>query len=174
MCIDAAAEFADISLGDPWIKGWQAIPELKNGYNLVLARTPRGLKVLEEMQAAGLINLNPLSLSVGLVAQEPMVTKKRLRAFYNVKRRRRVGKHTPEYGISMQCSTSDRLRAAIHSATYFAAARPRLRRRIVNFLLSSPGRLVVGSIFFRRHVIYAFIEKLKRAVSGKDFLKQNL
>ncbi|MEJ2746195.1 MAG: Coenzyme F420 hydrogenase/dehydrogenase, beta subunit C-terminal domain, partial [bacterium] len=37
LCVDAMADFADIAIGDPWIRGWEAVDKLRLGYNLVIA-----------------------------------------------------------------------------------------------------------------------------------------
>jgi coenzyme F420 hydrogenase subunit beta len=161
MCIDATAEFADISMGDPWIKSWQGVPQLKDGYNFIVARTQRGLDVLEEMHDAGVIVLEPFPEARANVAQLPMIEAKRMRAFCNIERRRRTGKAVPEYGIHQTFSRTEQWRAAIHAGTYFAAERSGVRKWLMAFLLSPAGRCVVGLTFFRRHVLQAFWERIK-------------
>ena len=54
------------------------------------------------------------------------------------------------------------LRESLRAATYLAADRPRLRRLLFGILLSRPGRLLVGAVFFRRRVVQALVEKAKR------------
>lgn len=163
MCIDAMAEFADISLGDPWIAGWRGqASKLRQGYNLIFARTPRGLRVLEDMQASGAAVLEPFPLDKVETAMRPMVPRKRARAFYTIERRRRRGQPVPEYGIRPDPAEWRRWWVPVHVATYAAAERPAWRRRWMRMLLSRPGRLIVGAAFFRRHVVQALIERMAR------------
>lgn len=169
LCIDATAEFADISISDPWIEGWAGVARLHQGYNFVLARTQRGLRVLEEAQQAGAIALEPLPESAVELCQARMVRKKRARAFYNMERRSRQGRPNPEYGLPKTWGPLERARAAMHVAGYAAAERPALRRRLVHFLLSAPGRYVVGLVFLGRRVLHAW-ERLKVAVTGRNVL----
>lgn len=168
MCLDATAEFADIAIGDPWIRGWQGIARLKRGYNAILARTARGLKVLEEAAEAGVIALEPFPETQARVSQLPMVRSKRRRACYNINTRRRAGLPVPEYGLDTRLSPADNRRAVLHAMTYAAAGRPRLRRRLMGLLLSPLGRWFVGLVFFRRHVLQNMLEKAKTAIKGEQ------
>lgn len=155
LCIDATSEFADIAVGDPWFKGWEAEKKLTEGYSLVFARTERGLRVLEEAQEDGAVVLEEFPLEKALTSHGPMVRSKRKRAFLNIARRTKRGLPVPDYGYRKRFDPKERFTAAVHVATYFAADRPRLRRMIVRFLLSRPGRLVVAAAFFRKRVLAA-------------------
>jgi len=161
LCIDAMADFADISIGDPWFKGWEAVDKLRQGYNFIIARTERGLKALEEASRDGAIVLEPFPDEKVRTTHIYMLEHKRMRAFYNIEKRKRRGRPVPEYGLEKRFSTLERFKAAVHTATYFAADMPRLRRMLYGFLLSRAGRPLVGLLFFRRHVIQALMEKLK-------------
>jgi coenzyme F420 hydrogenase subunit beta len=54
LCPDSTAEFADISCGDPW---YRPIEEGELGSSLVLARSERGLEVVQGAIAAGYVEL---------------------------------------------------------------------------------------------------------------------
>lgn len=162
LCIDGTAEFADISIGDPWFKGWEAMGKLHGGYSYILARTEKGLKALEEAEKAGAIVLEPFSDEQAILSHGPMVYPKQLRAYYNIQRRRKKGLPAPDYDLMKKFSAAERVRAWINTATFFAADRPRLRRALFGFLLSRAGRPVVGLFFFRRRVLQAMFERMKR------------
>ena len=166
LCIDAMAEFADISLGDPWYRGWEAEGKLREGYTLVVARTERGLEVLEDARRGGAIALDPFPEEKLPLIQHAMVRAKRRRGFYFAEKRRREGRPAPEYGFTLPFSRGERFRTMLHSLTYAAADRPRMRRAIYRFLLSGAGRPIVGALFFRRRVLQPLIEKARRK-SGK-------
>jgi len=178
LCIDAMAEFADISIGDPWVKGWEAERKLRGGYSFIIARTGRGLRVLEDAQRAGAIALEPVSSDRVLTSHRPMVHLKRMRGLYNLEKRRKRGVLFPEYGFGKTFTRTERMREALRAATYAAADRPGLRRLLFRFLLSSAGRPIVGLLFFRRHVIQALLEKMKfhtqeRGQGGKPEMADN-
>jgi coenzyme F420 hydrogenase subunit beta len=168
MCVDASAEFADIAISDPWIQGWQGVARLREGYNFILARTPRGLAALRDAQAAGAIVLEPFPRDRAEVSQAPMIAGKRRRGAYAIERRRAAGLPVPEYGLELALSPGSRRKAALHAATYFAAEKPRLRRRLARLLLSALGRWLVGAVFFRRRVLYALAERSKTALRGRS------
>jgi len=56
VCADHTGEFADIAVGDPW---YREIPPGEVGRSLVLARTERGRRIIEEAVAAGYLELKP-------------------------------------------------------------------------------------------------------------------
>ena len=166
LCIDATSEYADISVGDPWFKGWEAEKKLQGGYSLIIARTERGLKALEDARDAGDIVLEPFPVERARVSHAPMVRAKRMRAFHNMDKREKRGMPVPDYGFKREFKAGERLRALVHGVTYFASDRPRLRRFIFGILLSRPGRIIVGAAFFRRRVLQAMWERIKRKLGG--------
>lgn len=162
LCIDAMAEFADIALGDPWYKGWEAEGRLREGYTLVVARTNRGLEVLEDARRGGAIALEPFPREKLPLIQHAMVHAKRRRGFYFAEKIRKKGFPAPEYGFTLPFTRAARIRTVLHALTYCAADRPRLRRSIYRFILSRGGRPFVGALFFRRHVLQPFLAKAGR------------
>ncbi len=163
LCIDATSEFADISVGDPWFKGWEAEEKLRSGYSLIIARTEKGLKVLEDLRDEGAVELEPFPEDKVQSSHAPMVRTKRMRALYNIGRREKRGRPVPDYGFEERSIPKGGPRATIHGATYFAADMPRMRRLLLSVLLSRPGRMLVGSLFFRRRVLQALWEKMKKS-----------
>jgi coenzyme F420 hydrogenase subunit beta len=161
MCIDGFAEFADISIGDPYLKGWQGMGRLSQGYNLVFARSERGLAVLEEASRAGAIVLEPLSREQALASELPMIRAKRARAFFTIGRQRAAGRIGPDYGLHRSFTAGERAGAALHCAQYYPADHVWLRRLLNPLLLSPAGRLLVAALFFRRRVVEAALAKIK-------------
>ena len=169
MCIDGLAEFADISIGDPWIQNWVSIhPELNRGYNCVIARTVKGLKVLDEAEEAGEIVLNeytPADSSKSPACPQ-MVPKKIARGMYYIERRMKKGLPYPGYSFHILMDKWQKFKTALHVATYFAADRPHLRKLIARFLLSPAGILVFRFIFLRRRLKIYFWQKRHNTVSS--------
>jgi coenzyme F420 hydrogenase subunit beta len=172
MCIDATSEFADISISDPWIKGWQGTRKFFDGYNLIIARTKKGLKILKEARDAGSIVLEDFPDDYSPLLNSPMVRGKRARAFWNIEQRRRRKQPVPEYGMTRNFSNIEKLKAGIHAMTYFAADKPSLRQFIMGCLMSRPGRYVVWIVFFRRRILEAFLEKIKARLRRRSVADQ--
>lgn len=168
LCMDASSEFGDISIGDPWYRGWEADEKLREGYSLIITRTQKGLRILEDAQKAGAIKLEPFADESVPESHAAMIRRKRMRAMHNIARRARRGLSVPEYGYSAQSFMGGRrIRAALHTATYFSAERPWLRKPLFSFLLSRPGRIIVGAFFFPRRVLQAAWENMKVRLSRK-------
>lgn len=70
LCPDRTGESADIAVGDPWYRGRPEGAEAEAGRSLVLARTPRGARMLQAAVEAGYITLEPAE-SWKLPASQP-------------------------------------------------------------------------------------------------------
>ncbi len=57
ICTDHTGAFADISVGDPWHQA--PVGEAVAGRSLIIARTPRGLRLIREAIAAGVLEATP-------------------------------------------------------------------------------------------------------------------
>ncbi len=57
ICTDHTGAFADISVGDPWHQA--PVGEAEAGRSLIVARTPRGLRLIREAIAAGVLEATP-------------------------------------------------------------------------------------------------------------------
>ncbi|MGE3164618.1 MAG: Coenzyme F420 hydrogenase/dehydrogenase, beta subunit C-terminal domain [Planctomycetota bacterium] len=53
VCVDHTGEFADVSVGDPW---YREIAPGEAGSSLIIARTPRGKRIIEAAIAAGYLD----------------------------------------------------------------------------------------------------------------------
>lgn len=74
ICLDATAEVADISLGDAW-----RLPVFVNdtiGTSLIIARTEKGLELIEEAAKRGIIKISPLEVEAVLTSQSPLIKAK--------------------------------------------------------------------------------------------------
>jgi coenzyme F420 hydrogenase subunit beta len=73
VCADHTGEFADIAVGDPW---YRPIPPGDPGWSLVLVRTERGRKFLQDAMAAGYLTLRPAEPQT-LVRSQPNLLRTR-------------------------------------------------------------------------------------------------
>lgn len=74
LCPDSTSEFADISCGDPWYRTPQ---EGEAGFSLVLVRTSKGAKILDEAVRAGYLSLERKGIEVLEGSQANLLSKRR-------------------------------------------------------------------------------------------------
>ena len=78
VCVDGVGESADISAGDFWAADEQGYPEFTDrpGRSVLIARTKRGMDLVERAVAAGVLELEPTSPDVA-AAMQPYQTSRR-------------------------------------------------------------------------------------------------
>jgi len=90
LCADHTGEFADVAVGDPWYRPTAGDP----GRSLVLARTERGLKMIEAAIAAGALVLEQVGPEL-LPASQPNLLRARGAVWGRVVTLRAAGLMTP-------------------------------------------------------------------------------
>lgn len=98
MCIDFSAEYADLSVGDPWLRGPDGSYLYPDGRTTVLTRTDAGVTALQDAVAAGYIAIEKLPLETYMVNFEKSARYKRDLVPEYMELRRRLGKGAPSYG----------------------------------------------------------------------------
>ncbi|NJL92816.1 MAG: methyltransferase domain-containing protein [Anaerolineae bacterium] len=93
-CTDLTNEFADIAGGDAWAPIYE---ERGKGWSLVLGRTAHGQALLDEMQAAGKLDLTPVTEHDAMTMHSHMLDFKKRGAFMRMARRRWLGLQSPRY-----------------------------------------------------------------------------
>lgn len=96
-CVDYAADLADISIGDPWLRGPDGNYLYKDGWSLIAARTEKGTEVLKFVEKRGDLILQRIPVALWIRNQEGMAKTKRRRAFFRIKRLQRKGRAFPNY-----------------------------------------------------------------------------
>jgi coenzyme F420 hydrogenase subunit beta len=94
MCIDWSAELADISLGDYWSPEQFKRIEISDN-NSVLARTPQGLKLLQDTHKAGYIMLKDSPQKYLFIC--PAYEWKKHGSIHHLSQRQRYGWPTPDF-----------------------------------------------------------------------------
>ncbi len=98
-CYDSTSEFADISVGDPWMSPPDPSIDFYEGYSFALARTERGVSALQTASQHGALKLISISAEHARSSNVMMGHEKRGRAFRIIETRRRQGLPVPDYGI---------------------------------------------------------------------------
>jgi len=79
LCVDGVGEFADITAGDFWDADERGDPIFDDaaGMSALLARTPRGLRIIEEAVAAGALEVEPMDIDALLGVQRYQVERRK-------------------------------------------------------------------------------------------------
>lgn len=127
LCPDHTGEFADVAVGDPWYRPTGDDP----GQSLVLARTERGVRLVEAAIAAGVLVLTPVAPTI-LPASQPNLLGARGAVWGRVATLRLAGlmaprfRHLPMAGIWWRhLSLAEKLRSTL--GTLRRIGRKRLR-----------------------------------------------
>lgn len=135
-CFDALAEFADISIGDPWMAPPENSVNFYDGWSFALVRTERAQKVMNGLLEHKKIRAVETTRSESLACNKLMAGEKRWRAFRVIETHRRQGKPIPEYGISIpKHSFQHFIKTEIHMLTHIFCFIPKYRAKVLKFML---------------------------------------
>jgi len=93
LCADHLGEHADLSIGDPW---YRPLAEDEAGQSLVVVRTERGRRILQEAMQAGALRMERRSLET-LAASQPNLEQTRGAVFGRCVTARVAGASAPRY-----------------------------------------------------------------------------
>lgn len=93
LCADHLGEHADLSIGDPW---YRPLAEDEAGQSLIVVRTERGRRILQEAMRAGVLKLERRSLAT-LAASQPNLEQTRGAVFGRCLTARIAGASAPRY-----------------------------------------------------------------------------
>lgn len=98
VCADGVGELADVVAADSWQTDERGYPMFAEGAGVsaLIARTERGLEVIREAEAAGVIVLEPLS-PAALAAAQPLQTERRRFLSARLLGSRLAGRRPPRY-----------------------------------------------------------------------------
>jgi len=145
-CLDATAEFADFSVGDPWIRDEQGEWKYSDpgGWSSLLIRTPAGAAALAEAERAGRLALRPLPPAEVARGQWAMLREKKQRVAVRLRVRDCLGLAAPAYSVAPpRPSWRDALPEARFWVTRLLPAVGPLRRAFLRFFLSPRGVAVI-------------------------------
>ncbi len=141
MCTDYSAEYADIAVGDPWLRGEDGRFLYPDSRSSVLVRTPEGAEALSRAQADGYLELNPIPLETFQVNFEKHASYKRDFVPLNIETRRRLGLPAPRYGRLMGRAKRGAFASMLLRNTVLWLARFRWFRRLGVALAQTPPAL---------------------------------
>lgn len=140
-CFDGLADFADISVGDPWMAPPQKSVNFYEGWSFGVIRTARGKQAFDDLVAAGKATAVEVTEREARASNKLMAGEKRWRAFRVIETHRRQGKPIPSYGAAIarfpRHSGWQFIATELHMLTHILCFLPRWRAHVLRFFLGS-------------------------------------
>jgi len=173
-CFDATSEFADISIGDPWMAPPEDDINFYEGWSFALLRTKRGADAFKGLSQSGKVVHKPITKAEALTCNDHMAQEKRWRAFRIIETHKRQGKPVPAYGPHgldlPRHSGWQFLKTEANILTHIFCYLPSLRKYVLLFALSNWGYWLLWINNKRRRVKFWIrdnIVRYKRKVFGR-------
>ncbi len=173
-CFDASSEFADITIGDPWMAPPDDDVDFYKGWSFALLRTERGRGIYNDLIASGGAISKSVTRTEALSCNKMMSTEKRWRAFRIIETHRRQGKPIPSYGpygLEMPKSTGKQfIKTEINMLTHALCYLPKFRAPVLRFTLGDGGYYLLWLNSLRRrlrHIVRDGTAYLKRKTFGR-------
>jgi len=146
-CTDFTNEFTDISGGDAWAPAYE---ERGLGFSLIIPRSEPGLKLIEEMQRDGWLQLSPVSEKECIEMHSHGYDFKKRGSFIRIRFRRICFRPVPDYGYKLDGFPFKRVFMEFIISTLFLVLGTRMARWTVERF--SPG--FIGKIFERTRIVW--------------------
>ncbi|MHB8788734.1 MAG: Coenzyme F420 hydrogenase/dehydrogenase, beta subunit C-terminal domain [Desulfobulbaceae bacterium] len=153
LCIDALAEYGDLSFGDFWAIDYAGSLGKLERCTLVSQRTGRGLRLLEQAVADGALVLHPLPRERASKRILNMARGKKSRGFVRLLRLAARGEPVPDYRCSLPKPPASAFRKERLYRMYFLFRGPRARRFVLRVLFSPVG-VFLDKINVRRKKLF--------------------
>ena len=95
--VDFMSELADVSVGDAWAPTYE---QRGQGWSVVIARTIKGLQLIEEMRKKQIVKLDEISIDELVNMHSHGLDLKKRGAFIRIAKRKARGLPVPEYGYT--------------------------------------------------------------------------
>jgi len=165
-CLDFCGELADISIGDPWLRGDNGEYLFQDSRSLILAKTENGKKVLLAAEKDNQISLEKISKKTFKVNFMPAIKAKRNHAIYNINKLQGEGKLYPNYYLTnFELDLYERIKSCFYSISFFFYRSRLFRITYLSFAFSKYGER--WSKLKNRYKKWKFTSNSKR--HGKRF-----
>ena len=102
-CLDATSEFADLAIGDPWIRdekgNWKY--DTPEGWSSIMVRTNKGGEIVQDVISAGKLEVRPIPLKEIQIGQHLMMTEKKLQSAFRIQVRKFLRIAAPSYSMRL-------------------------------------------------------------------------
>ena len=99
LCTDLSNEFTDISGGDAWAPVYE---ERGKGFSMVISRSEKGQKIIDEMINDGTLTLNPIDINEAITMHSHGYDLKKRGTFIRMKFRTWLGLENPDFGYTIR------------------------------------------------------------------------
>ncbi|MDZ7724049.1 MAG: Coenzyme F420 hydrogenase/dehydrogenase, beta subunit C-terminal domain [candidate division KSB1 bacterium] len=143
-CVDGSSEFADISVSDAWTRNARG-RYLYKAQSRLLARTDRGVQVMQSAESAGDLLIQDVSEDQNYQTHKLHARKKGVTAYIRVHRLRKKGTPVPEYDRTVTDVSSQQERIERMESFIMRLARrtSSLRFALWSFLTSRYGVFII-------------------------------
>lgn len=138
MCIDFSAEYADIAVGDPWLRGPDGRYLYPDDRTTVLVRTDAGAAALDKAVRAGRLHAEAIPIKTYMVNFEKSARYKRDLVPSYIALRRMLGLSVPRYTRPVRSDGFRGMRKAVQAAFLHLMARWKWWRKLGLFLAQTP------------------------------------
>jgi coenzyme F420 hydrogenase subunit beta len=158
-CFDGLSEFADISVGDPWLPAPDPSVDWYQGWSFCLMRSEKGRQVYQSLVDAGKLHSVDVTAKEARSSNKLMAVEKRWRAFRVIETQRRQGKPIPQYGDDLdefpKTSGLQFIETEAHMLTHIFCYIPKYRAAILKFMLGQGYWLFYLNNLRRRFRVFA-------------------
>ncbi len=142
-CFDAMSEFADITVGDPWMAPPDETVDFYKGWSFVLTRSEAGKKACKSLENSGGMIRKDVSRKTAIECNSLMANEKRWRAFRIIESQKRQGKPVPSYGAfgeeMPKQSGIQFFKTESNMLSHILCYLPRWREPFLRFMLTGGG-----------------------------------
>lgn len=129
--MDFANEFTDLSVGDAWSPKFES---LGAGFSVIASRTEKMTALLEEMETAGLLELDAVDPLEASAMHGHMIDFKKRGGYLRNRWRRLIGLAAPDYGLRPQPLDAARIIVEVIISTIFLIAGTPIARKILEWI----------------------------------------
>jgi coenzyme F420 hydrogenase subunit beta len=144
LCVDALAEYADISFGDFWAHDYIGKLAENERCTLVYQRTSVGMTILQDALKNEVIQLQTLPQQRNSIRILNMTREKKQRALLLIWQKSKHGIPIPDYHFEIKKPSFSERRILFIHHFYNLIIKLHLRKPIVKMLFSPPGKVIDG------------------------------
>ncbi len=173
-CFDGLSEFADISVGDPWLPPPEDSVDWYQGWSFCLLRTENGRKIYQQLVDSGKLKNVTVTAKEARASNKLMATEKRWRAFRVIETHRRQGKSIPQYSVDIDHFPEHKglqfVETEIHMLTHIFCFLPKYRAAVLRFMLGKGYWLFYLNNLRRRFRVWSrdSIYNIKKKIFGRS------
>jgi coenzyme F420 hydrogenase subunit beta len=150
-CFDALGEFADISVGDPWMAPPEDDISFEKGWSFGLIRSRKADQLIASLAARGILEVRNTTRSESLTCNRKMSEEKRLRAWYTLSQDKQRRAPLPEYQLCIpKLGWNDMLKARSNRFSHLFCFTSEWNTRVLKFLLTDFGYVLLYLNHLRR------------------------